>query len=979
MLLILATVIVVIIFPRSEAKVPIKPLLVSAHKSSGTVFNFNSWALLGPFPVSKSELDGSPLEIPDNDVHGLESIVADFVLRGKRKTEKFRSEYGREGVVAWKTGKVRDGKLTVHYDSIEWQNLVNGIGGMEILEYQIIAASPFRIESTGLYQVYCSGLASFYVDGSGSAAKSIGPLSGNPYFGQYQIRNAIHLKKGTYLVRSRVRVKHQGQMACSIDSGTISQTIGAIKFAPDWIQDEGVMDSEGDVLISLELRNPFLHFIAPTVSVVGSPRMEINMRRSDLHDIAPSQSAYAIVALLTSSQTPCLEPFQLLVTLTHSTTGIEEYSETINVALRCRQRGQSILSTFVDEDASLQRVAVVHPPAGTCTGNTTTPRVSCPVLLTLHGTGISASDSADAFKVIEKGDSDYTFGFRQGWLLAPSRHGAHNWEGIGRRHALAAVRWLAATASPAEAADATRLIVCGHSMGGHGAWLFAATEPGRTMCLNANAGWNRKEQYGDSNTLFLHDLRLDAVDARLQYVLGAAVQENMVDRHARNLARGGVAVLARVGTQDATVHPWYTRRMARVVAAEGGAVELVEVAGKEHWWWDTVAPNDGGAVNDAALRTFFHACATAPADPRTFSRGETLEAVNPAAVGVSKHGLRLLQQHVPYQRSQIHTNVSRLPWLVTTTNVRRFSLSRVPRSPAAGAWDLVIDGTLITVDLRAHATVELCAQARAADASGEHWWVCLDTGEHPHDRRRPETYGPIRQVFESPYVIVYGTAADAADSAAIERTLQRHAVFVANLLHNTGDARAQVMPDTTDWATIDTAHSAGSEKKLNVVFIGGHRWNRWARKFINTTDVATTARLAPPLRVDAGAIELGPCRFQGKGHGLLALVPIVALVAGDAVDALGLLVDGVDMDGLRDVVELATPTIPPMVRQPYSNLLPDYVITSARVRSEGAGGIVAAGYWGNRWEFRPDVAYTSGCHHGVDGIAPHSTTPKDEL
>lgn len=69
----------------------------------------------------------------------------------------------------------------------------------------------------------------------------------------------------------------------------------------------------------------------------------------------------------------------------------------------------------------------------------------------------------------------------QGWLLAPSRHGAHNWEGVGRRHALAAVHWLAAASSASEAADPTRLLVCGHSMGGHGAWLFAATEPGRTV------------------------------------------------------------------------------------------------------------------------------------------------------------------------------------------------------------------------------------------------------------------------------------------------------------------------------------------------------------------------------------------------------------------------------------------------------------------------------------------------------------------
>ena len=31
-------------------------------------------------------------------------------------------------------------------------------------------------------------------------------------------------------------------------------------------------------------------------------------------------------------------------------------------------------------------------------------------------------------------------------------------------------------------ADIDALVVAGHSMGGHGVWLFAALEPGRTLC-----------------------------------------------------------------------------------------------------------------------------------------------------------------------------------------------------------------------------------------------------------------------------------------------------------------------------------------------------------------------------------------------------------------------------------------------------------------------------------------------------------------
>jgi hypothetical protein len=35
-------------------------------------------------------------------------------------------------------------------------------------------------------------------------------------------------------------------------------------------------------------------------------------------------------------------------------------------------------------------------------------------------------------------------------------------------------------------------------------------------------------------------------------------------------------------------------------------IEYQELPGKGHWWWDTAAPNDGGSVNDPALRSFMH-------------------------------------------------------------------------------------------------------------------------------------------------------------------------------------------------------------------------------------------------------------------------------------------------------------------------------------------------------------------------------------
>ena len=188
--------------------------------------------------------------------------------------------------------------------------------------------------------------------------------------------------------------------------------------------------------------------------------------------------------------------------------------------MRCRAaEGQSFLFTFADHDGSVGAAAAVPPLRSCARGGG-----ACPVLLSMHGTGVSASDQADSYKrEVRKGEWD--FGVRGAWVLAPSRratprrpaapppcgaaadarasaggrlgrggggrHGAHNWEGTGQRTALAALRALGALTRGGwgafAAADAQRVLFAGHSMGGHGAALAAAQQPDLSLALASAA------------------------------------------------------------------------------------------------------------------------------------------------------------------------------------------------------------------------------------------------------------------------------------------------------------------------------------------------------------------------------------------------------------------------------------------------------------------------------------------------------------
>ena len=91
-------------------------------------------------------------------------------------------------------------------------------------------------------------------------------------------------------------------------------------------------------------------------------------------------------------------------------------------------------------------------------------------------TAVPPQNQADSYKRMENGE--WVFGVDSLWVVAPTRHGAHNWEGPGESTAmtaLAAFSKLTKTAAwiPSKAlSDAT--VIAGHSMGGHGAWYVNA-------------------------------------------------------------------------------------------------------------------------------------------------------------------------------------------------------------------------------------------------------------------------------------------------------------------------------------------------------------------------------------------------------------------------------------------------------------------------------------------------------------------------
>eukprot|EP01031_Cornospumella_fuschlensis_P030447 gene30447-36796_t len=244
-----------------------------------------------------------------------------------------------------------------------------------------------------------------------------------------------------------------------------------------------------------------------------------------------------------------------------------------------------------------------------------------PALVTLHGSGIAPLQHAEAYKVMPKDSNGaYVFGVVGYYVLAPGRFGAHNWEGVGGESvesAIVAVQKVTAmypTYLPPISLQGG--ILSGHSMGGHGAWIGGVSNPHLYTCLSPIGGWVKKPEYSHGNAFFDLDVSSSYTPAQHKAILAKAWGEYDVDQMVaggEEGVKGGLGsmrVHIRVGSHDLTTHPWFSRRMYRLlVRSAGRSEELVsyeEVGGKGHWWWDTSVDNDGGVVNDYRMREFYH-------------------------------------------------------------------------------------------------------------------------------------------------------------------------------------------------------------------------------------------------------------------------------------------------------------------------------------------------------------------------------------
>jgi dienelactone hydrolase len=499
------------------------------------------------------------------------------------------------------------------------------------------------------------------------------------------------------------------------------------------------------------------------------------------------------------------------------------------------------------------------------------------LVLSLHGASVEATSQAEAY------------GPQRAWtIVCPTnrRPFGFDWETWGRRDALdvLGIEWERLN-------DKSRVVLTGHSMGGHGTWHLGVLQPEAFAAIGPSAGWSSFASYGGAPA----GPPVDAVDAMVR----RAASPSDTKAYVSNLKGLGVYVLH--GDADDNVPVAEARGMVEALRAAKVDVTLHEQEGAGHWWDASDAPGASCVDWPPMMDTFAR---------RRIPSHEQVADVDFVTPDPSVAGLhhwlvieRQVRSRVP---SRVRIRREGRRFVGTTENVAALALDL--EHLGRGDVEVELDGTKIG-PASARKTDSMMQLEKRADR-----WSLASSIDTTHKHRKRA--GPFSAAFDHRFVLVVGTKGTPEENA--------WAAAKARLDAENWYYRANGSPEVVDDVSYEPPRYPA--RGHNAILYGHAEMNAAWDVLLGSS----------PVQVRRGGIRVGARELEGENLACLFVRPIPG-----TVDLSVGVVAGTGMAGLRLTDRL-----------PYfaSGVgIPDAVVLSTDMLSKGLAGVVGAGFFGEDW------------------------------
>lgn len=789
-------------------------------------------------------------------IQGAVSDPARLVPHGE-----YRSMLAQGGSVTWKTASPDStGWVDIEFDNVYWDTIMD-IYGYAGLVNKTFAYAEIEVPSDCRALIVAERIGTFYINGR--------EYYGGPY-GHDFVRIPVRLSEG----KNPVVLSLSGFAGHRFRFEAIPAP-SPVMILNDYTAPDLVAGETGDLWAAITVLNTTGLGINDAVVAAGDGAF-VTRGETPVGSLAPLCVKKVPVRIHVASVPE--EVDEVIVPVSVMSAG-RLFAD--SVRLRVRSPEQSVKRTFISRiDSSCQYFAVL-PPDDFRHGE------EYGLILSLHGAGVRAEGQADAYKPKPRA-----------YVIAPTnrRPFGFDWQDWGRLDALEVLE-LAVKTLPV---DDSRVYLTGHSMGGHGVWHVGLHHPDLFAAMAPEAGWTSFELY---IPWFLQKSYIYA-DPRAVGMRDLALREDKPLNFVENAMNLGVFIVH--GGVDDNVPTMHARMFAGRLEQLDYDYEYWEVPGKSHWWHDDSL--DVSCVDYPIVMDFLQSHERYPEPLEIRFRTVNLGTANRA------YWVEVSAQEEPMRDTEIQATLLPSPdprhgmsrIVVSTLNVAEFTLSPSPELLPAGPVEVVIDGE--GHSLRYEEGSSLVFAMRA----GRFRPGPMERGALA---KSPGLYGPIKQAYFSPFILIYGTAG----GRKITGHLLHQARSQAFRWWRRGNGYVEVIPDTLVTDSIISSY--------NLILFGGPSENHITG--LIGRDLA--------VRLAGGGIRVGDRIVEGSGLAARFVYPN-PLNRGNLV-----------------VIHMGTDTGGLLISDFFKTLhagagLPDFMVFDESVRTRGWAGVICAGYFDSAWQ-----------------------------
>lgn len=468
-----------------------------------------------------------------------------------------------------------------------------------------------------------------------------------------------------------------------------------------------------------------------------------------------------------------------------------------------RDPGELHRRTFVSRiDGSVQEFCV-KPPAGELA-----PGDSMRLLLSVHGAGVQAWGQAACYPPLP----DF-------WHVAATnrRPFGFDWQDWGRTDAYETLEHALELSGVAR----RRVVLGGHSMGGHGVWTLAANDPDGFAALAPSAGWCSFDSY------------VGRPEGELRELWHAADATSSTEKLIDNLLKIPTYILHSDADESVPVREAYAMRD---LLTEKGAPPRIHIEpGKGHWWDSKIGPGTDCLAWPGFYEMFRES--EIPRVPREIDFTTVAPVVDSVHFWVSVHQAMVYGERLRVRGTWTPESL-RID--LETTNVRHLEV----RAPGwNGIETVVLDGQEISV------VREEEAWLFRTDGST---WAAANVV--PAAQKNPQRSGPFKRSIDNRFVFVVPTGGSEIENARAFESARYH----ASVWQYRGNG------DVLIWTDKFLRPTQRPYDDVNLVLFGNRDTNLvWGDVLAEDS----------PIDVTRGAITVGQERYEGDGLGAIFVYP----------------------------------------------------------------------------------------------------------